>query len=556
MNVTLRTCASSHTVEWHSINWAKIHKRVRKLQIRIVKAVQSGQRGKVKALQWLLTHSFSGKALAVKRVTENQGKRTAGIDGEIWSTPKAKAKAIFRLRRQGYSPKALRRVYIPKRNGGQRPLDIPTMKDRAMQALYKLALDPVAETTADRNSYGFRLHRSAQDAIARCFISLSKKAAVQWVLEGDIQSCFNRISHDWLIRCVPMDRAILCKWLKAGYVEGQQLFPTEAGTPQGGVISPTLANMALDGLERELDTRFGYSDIARRKLKVKFVRYADDFIVTGITKELLTEEVQTVIERFLDSRGLKLSPEKTRITHISEGFDFLGVNIRKSKDKLMIKPTQSNVQTFLSKVRSTIKACIGMTQGKLIQILNPIIRGWVNYYKPWVSSKVFHRVDHEIFLSLWQWAKRRHQNKGLRWLRKKYFDAKARLNWYFGDKERSLYYASETKIERHIKIREEANPYSPDWEVYFEKRTYQQAVKDVSFGPKLRSLWLSQRGVCLHCIGRISQATGWHIHHLLPRVLGGKSTMSNLVLLHPNCHKQIHALKIRLDKPPKRLAKA
>jgi RNA-directed DNA polymerase len=232
---------------------------VRRLQARIVEATREGRKSRVKALQWILTHSFNGKALAVKRVTENQGKKTPGVDGVTWSTPEAKSQAVLSLSRRGYQPKPLRRVYIPKAHGKMRPLGIPTLKDRAMQALYLLALEPVAETTADRHSFGFRPERSTADAIEQCFNALAKRCSPQWILEGDIKGCFDNISHEWLLTNTLMDRTILQKWLKAGYMENRQLFPTQAGTPQGGIISPTLANLVLDELEAKLKTACGIS---------------------------------------------------------------------------------------------------------------------------------------------------------------------------------------------------------------------------------------------------------------------------------------------------------
>ena len=250
MNVESSMCASSgNEMLWDQLDWPRHQRHVRRLQARIVKATQEGRWNKVKALQWLLTHSFSGKALAVKRVTENKGKRTPGVDRLIWRTPKAKLKAIETLKCRGYRPQPLRRVYIPKANGKQRPLGIPTMKDRAMQALYLLALEPIAETTAAPNSYGFRPKRSTADAVQQCFIALVGRNAAEWVLEGDIKGCFDHISHDWMLRHVRMDKRILQKWLKSGYVDNRTLYPTDEGTPQGGIISPTLANLTLDGLE-------------------------------------------------------------------------------------------------------------------------------------------------------------------------------------------------------------------------------------------------------------------------------------------------------------------
>lgn len=279
---------SGSAFDWRDTNWSACHRRVRSLQVRIVKAWQEGRRRKAKALQRMLTRSLSGKALAVKRVTENQGKRTPGVDGETWSTPDSKSKAVLSLRRRRYQPRPLRRVYIPKRNGRMRPLGIPTMRDRAMQALYLLALEPIAECTADRNSFGFRPKRSAADAIAQCFIDFERDDRAPWILEADIKGCFDNISHDWLIARVHMDSAVLRKWLKAGFIEDRTLWPTEAGTPQGGIISPVLANMTLDGLEAELRRRF------EQPAKVNVVRYADDFIITGRSKELLENEVKPV----------------------------------------------------------------------------------------------------------------------------------------------------------------------------------------------------------------------------------------------------------------------
>jgi RNA-directed DNA polymerase len=335
--------AASHaTLEWHAIDWRRVQQNVRRLQARIVKAVQDGRWGKVRALQHLLTHSFSAKALAVRRVTENQGKRTPGVDRVTWRTPEQKASAIGGLRQRGYQPQPLRRVYIAKSNGKLRGLGIPTMRDRAMQALYLLALDPIAETVADPNSYGFRTHRAPADAIEQCFTALAKTASPQWVLEGDIRACFDEFSHNWLLAHIPMDKGILRKWLKAGYIERDVLHPTEAGTPQGGICSPVIANLALDGLEARLRTafpRYVWHGGKKSCPKVNFIRLADDFVITGATKELLEDVVKPLVEEFLKERGLQLSREKTVITHIADGFDFLGQHIRKYSGKLLIKPS-------------------------------------------------------------------------------------------------------------------------------------------------------------------------------------------------------------------------
>src|SRR5258708_9021899 len=422
--MTANTCAGAapHSeVKWHRIDWSAVHRTVRRLQARIVKATQEGKWGKVKALQHLLTHSFSGKALAVRRVTENQGRKTPGVDKEIWTMPSQKMRAIHRLRQRGYHPKPLRRVYIAKSNGKLRPLGIPCMLCRAMQALYLLALDPIAEVMGDSNSYGFRSARSPADAIEQCFTDLSRKNSAQWILEGDIKSCFDKISHEWLLAHIPMEKTILRKWLKAGFIDKYVLHETEEGTPQGGICSPVLANMTLDGLEKELREKFPKPPRKSSKEKVNFIRFADDFIITGRSKEVLDREVKPLVEQFMRERGLEVSPEKTLITHIEDGFDFLGQHLRKYNGKLLITPARKNVHTFLEGVRKVVRENKQATAGNLIAQLNPKIRGWANYHRHVGSLETFSKVDHAIFCTLWQWAKRRHPKKAIKWIKKKYF---------------------------------------------------------------------------------------------------------------------------------------
>ena len=429
MNEINLSCAPADRRQWNNwtdIDWVRCEAAVQKLQGRIVKAQKEGRPGKVKALQWTLTHSFYAKALAVKRVTSNKGKNTAGVDKVLWTTPNAKMGAVADLKRRGYNPQPLRRVHIKKSNGKLRPLGIPTMKDRAMQALYLMALNPVAETTADRHSYGFRRERCTVDAIVQCHTILSKEVSPQWILEGDIKGCFDHISHQWLLDNIPTDKVMLCKWLESGFVFNRQLFPTEEGAPQGGIISPTLANMALDGLQAMLAENF---KLRRTKMgyfnpMVNLVRYADDFIITCSDREILESQIKPAVSEFLQARGLTLSEEKTKITHIDEGFDFLGFNIRKYKGTLLIKPSKKNVKEFLAKIKSIVRKNQAIRQDKLIGLLNPVITGWGNYYKGCVAAKTFKNADAQIFYKLWAWALRRHRHKGKKWVYNRYFLSK------------------------------------------------------------------------------------------------------------------------------------
>ncbi len=425
-----------------------------------------------------------------------------------------------------------------------------------MQALYLLALAPIAETTGDPNSYGFRIERSTADAMGQLFVCLSKKVSAQWVLEADIKGCFDHINHDWLIANVPTDKAVLRKWLKAGVIHKGQLQATDAGTPQGGIISPTLANLVLDGLEAQLKLHLGVTKA--KKLKINVVRYADDFVITGISREMLEMEVRPWVEQFLAARGLQLSLEKTRVVHIDEGFDFLGWNFRKYDGKLLIKPSKKNVKAFYSKVREVISTSKAVRQQDLIRQLNPILRGWALYHQPVVAKKAYSRMDFQIFQALWRWAKRRHPNKSLEWIQERCYQSVDDRKRVFATtivtekgevKALRLYALEATPIERHIKISGEYNPFDPRMEEMGEKLRMSRMMRKLKYRAQILNLFQSQKGLCQMCRHPITRETGWHDHHIIYRSKGGGDSLDNRVLLHPICHQQLHVRGLEVNKP-------
>ena len=490
MMTSSEVSASPYGAQWQSINWKTIEQHVLKLQMRIAKATREGKQGKVKALQWILTHSKAAKLFAVKRVSQNKGSKTPGIDSIIWNTDISRMVAVNQLSRKGYQAKPLRRIYIPKKNGKLRPLGIPCMIDRAQQALYLLALEPISETVADANSYGFRPNRSTADAIAQCFICLSRKSSAQWVLEGDIKACFDKIGHQWLIDNIQLDKRMLKQWLGCGFIDKGLFYKTAEGTPQGGIISPTLMLLTLAGLEQLVKS------VARKTGdRINFIGYADDFVITGTSKEVLINEIKPQLERFLEERGLALSEEKTHVIHINDGFDFLGFNLRKYNGKLLIKPSKSNVLLFIRNLRKLIRKHATISVNDLIKMMNPKLRGWANYYRHSVAKQVFGYVGHQIFLALWRWAVRRHPNKGRQWVARKYFFDR-NGQWQFHGWQKiadmdcafNLVTIAHTPIKRHVKIRGEATPYNPEFEAYLSQRKLSKEGRNSWFNPVLPAL--------------------------------------------------------------------
>lgn len=545
------TACASTEFSWDTIKWKLLSKQIRKLQMRIVKAQKTGRFNKVKILQRLITNSFAAKALAIKRITQNKGKSTPGIDKVLFSTSNSKMKAISQLKTRGYKASPLRRILIPKKNRKElRPLGIPTMKDRAMQALYLMALDPVSETNADNPSYGFRRGRSTHDAIEHCFKIFARKTAPEWVLEGDIKGCFDNISHEWLMENIPINKKVLKEWLESGIIFKEEWIPTKAGTPQGSVISASLANMTLDGIDRLLKSKFKKQYTINHKQycpKINFVRYADDFIISAESKETLINDIIPMLEKFLKQRGLELSKTKTKITHISEGFDFLGQTIRKFKDKLIIKPSKDSLKSIAQKINNIIKKNQSVKQENLIHMLNPVIRGWCNYHKHAVASDAFYKLDHIIWVQLWKWALKRHRRKGKKWVKEKYFKDLNGRRWTFAtipekeknakDKETKhlkLLLAGDFKITRHKMIKMKYNPYDVEWDVYHEEKMGFKLLNNERGKEKLIKIWRSQGQLCPKCGENIDKSSGWCIHD---EDTGNKNKK---VMLHPECHKNLH----------------
>lgn len=464
--------------------WENIHRFVRKMQIRIAKAVRQNKFNKVRKIYHILTHSFYAKVLAVFRVTSNKGKKTPGVDRVIWTKDDSMFDIARTLKHKGYNPKPLRRIYIPKKNGKKRPLGIPTMYDRAMQALHLMALEPIAEHSADPNSYGFRRNRACRDATEQIFNCMAHKNSAVWIYEADIKGCFDNISHKWLLDNIPMNKLILRKWLKAGYIEQKNLYPTIAGTPQGGIISPVLMNMTMDGLEKLIRKRFP-KHISEKK--VNFIRYADDFIITAASRQIIENSIAPLVENFLMERGLTLSPEKTKITHINDGFDFLSQNTRKYKGKLLQKPSKKAIIEIHRKLRTIVRQNLGNSANELIKKLNSVLRGWVNYHKHVVSKEIFKEIDFYLWRLLGKWCRRRHANKSWKWIKAKYFSASDQLCSFASVaiaakgkkvKVNKIFRAGKVPIIRHIKIKSSANPFVREDEKYLYNR--RRELKKVS----------------------------------------------------------------------------
>lgn len=540
--------------EWHNINWKKVEKIVWKLQKRIYQAKVKGNQRLVKKLQRLLINSRSAKTLAIRKVTQdNRGKRTAGIDGKKALRPQSRLKLLGNLKINGKSS-PLRRIYIPKPNGERRPLSIPTIKDRATQMLVTMALEPEWEAIFEPNSYGFRKGRSCHDALSAIFNQLRFKN--KWVLDADIAKCFDKINHNYLLEklgdtLIGIKRQIKA-WLKSGYMEGKKLFPNEEGTPQGGIISPLLANIALHGIENHLTEWVkswkGKNGKGKRDnlRSFAFIRYADDFVCIHESKEVI-EKAKELISQYLEPIGLKLKPEKTKVVYTLNGFNFLGCEVRhypvgkhhsgKHNGKLigfktLIKPSAKSIKKHHDEISSKIRGNRTISQDGLIGLLNPIIKGWCNYYQPFVSKEIFSHLDHLVYGSLRKWMIRRHPNKSRKWINKKYYQKVDLRNWVFKSEHgHELINHSSTKILRHTKVKEGKSPYDGD-AVYWGERL----AKSLELTTREQKLLKNQKGYCPICNEKFKTGDLWEVDHIIPRSLGGKSRYDNLQLVHAHCH--------------------
>jgi RNA-directed DNA polymerase len=539
--------------DWQSIDWKKANRIVRNLRQRIFRATQHGDWKTVRSLQKLMLRSRSNILVSVRRVTQvNQGRKTPGVDKVVVKTPAARGKLVDEL--AAFTPwraKPVRRIYIPKNNGPHiRPLGIPVVKDRCLQAMVKNALEPSWEARFEGSSYGFRPGRGCHDAIGKIYSLARPDKTKKWVLDADIKGAFNEISHGHLLETLgPVPgRALIRQWLKAGYIDEGIFYDTEAGTPQGGVISPVLMNVALHGIEEALGVTRRSDGTLRSKRAI--VRYADDFVVFCET-QADAYQAQHILTEWLNPRGLTLSEEKTRVVHLTEGFDFLGFNVRhypmphttRTGWKLLIKPSRKSIQKLRDKLKAEWLKLHGHDAATVTRKLNPIIRGWANYFRVGVSSHAFATLDHWMTQRAMRYARRAHPTKPKHWWTRRYF---GRLNpsrqdtWVFGDKHTGAYLLKFGwfPIERHILVKGRASPDDPSLKAYWLARG---KAKAKALTPSKRKLADRQNGLCPQCGDSLFNDEEIEQHHIVPKQEGGPNTYDNLALVHFFCHQQLTA---------------
>lgn len=565
---------------WDALPWRKLEQDVFRLQTRIYQASRNGDKPLVRSLQKLLLNSRAAKLLAVRRVTQdNTGKHTPGVDGVCSLAGDERLELADRLK-VGASADPVRRVYIPKPGTAElRPLGIPTMHDRALQTLVRLALEPEWEARFEPNSYGFRPGRSCWDAVEAIYKAVCR--GDKYVLDADIAKCFDRIDHEALLTKIDAGPAVtrqIRAWLKAGILDGETLFPSTEGTPQGGAISPLLANIALHGMEDEVRRRFppskpcsGEGGKREHIPTPRLVRYADDFVVLHPDRDVV-EQCRQVITTWLRPMGLELKPSKTRLCHTlaavdgRAGFDFLGFTVRQFPAgatrtgclsngaplgfQTFIKPSKTAVQRHVARLREVIDRHRNAPQEALIAALNPIIRGWCNYHSTVVSKRTFGRLGTVLYQMLRAWARRRHPQKSRVWVTSKYWRVNDGRGWQFqpAGKAIRLYRHGETAVVRHVKVQGTRSPFDGDWSYWAGRMGRHPDVP-----PSVARLMKVQKGRCPRCGLPFKPGDVWEVDHATPRSQGGSDSYGNLQALHKHCHHRKTAADSKGgmdDKPP------
>lgn len=542
------------TTDWHAIDWQQAYARVRNLRQRIYKARVNGEWKKVRGLQKLMLRSRANLLVSVRRATQiNRGKTTRGVDRLLALTPPEREKLVDQLSTmKTWEPLPARRVYIPKAKGKKRPLGIPSLIDRCQQAIVKNALEPCWEAVFEETSYGFRPGRSVHDAIERIYLATKSGSLRTWVLDADIKGCFDNIDHNHLLETIGSfpAKGLIRKWLKAGYVEDQAFYPTEKGTPQGGIISPLLANISLHGMEEALGVQYRNGVASAGMVKPYspiLVRYADDLVVLCHSREKAVN-AKGILQAFLSRRGLELSEEKTSIRTLEEGFDFLGFNVRsykvndrKSGYKTLVKPSNDAVKNHRRKLHDLFRAYDGKSAGSLIRAVNPVIRGWCNFYHYSVAAKIFQDVECYLHIRQKRWCRRNHSKKSKKWYMKRYFrrhELCPNYGYTFVDPLSDINYmlhASAFKIERWIKVKHGHVPDNPDQRSYWQKR---EARKADGLKTGRKRLADNQKQLCPVCRQSIHNGEAVDLHHCDGNRQNNSD--SNLQLVHAICHISIH----------------
>ncbi len=537
--------------DWLSVDWRTANRSVRNLRQRIFRASQAGDLKRVRSLQKLMLRSYANTLVSVRRVTQvNRGRNTPGVDKLVVKTPEARGRFVDHLMTfQPWTAKPARRVYIPKSNATLRPLSIPSVIDRCLQARAKNALEPQWEATFEGSSYGFRPGRGCHDAIAKVYLLARPHGRKKWVVDADIEGAFDHISQDHILDAIGSfpARGLIRQWLKAGYVDKGVFHETPTGTGQGSVISPLLANIALHGMEGALGVRHDSRGQICGPRAV--VRYADDWVVFCESKED-AEQVIATMRDWLAERGLTLSEEKTRIVHLTDGFAFLGFSIKhyparapsRTGYKLLIKPSEASVRRLRERLHEMWLRRRGKPVATLIHEINPVIRGWVNYFRIAVASDTFAKLDSWMFTRAYRYAAFRHPKKSWAWRQHRYW---GKLNphrddrWVFGDPQSGVYLLKFGwfPVRRHTLVRGTASPDDPRLRAYWRDRA---AAKAGSQTAKTQMLTRRQDHVCPVCNDALSNGEDVHTHHIQPRQQGGTDEGDNLILVHLYCHQQIH----------------